>query len=474
LFALAALDALYVERDGQYPITPLKRDPKDFSTREMKREIARCRSLEALYRTAQTLLPELDISNDSIAYYATLVDFYTVQKLQQLSAGMARLYLLCFLLQRYRKINDNLIDALIYHVRKIGTAAKACMQERVVGDFIVRMSRGDGPAKSNGTSVYPAVANEDLPASPDADGHYASDQAPATADLQVNGLRVGHNVLIAQLFQIEPNHSSPTVFSGTRVRLDPSVSLVPVEAVVLFETKDGGGRLNNGMEQQRLPQQLALWDHLPAVETINITDGQYGELTSVTHKMQRYRRDANGVFSVGTQASPDTVWQTCGVQFRLVNYFELQVPLRNVFPVRGNGDENSHWPIGTNDDAPVQDNASRVKRDPRHMDGTVTAIFMGRAAFSDAKEVMRALPSQGVIGVSLIETRSSDGAIAHELGHLSGLRDADGTEKDSAGTLLYDVMIQTGPGTTPTATECLLMSKWAPSYKKFFANQPKQ
>ena len=128
----AALDALYVERDGQYPITPLKRDPKDFSTREMKREIARCRSLEPLYRTAQTLLPELDISNDSIAYYATLVDFYTVQKLQQLSAGMARLYLLCFLLQRYRKINNNLIDALIYHVRKIGAAAKACMQERVV------------------------------------------------------------------------------------------------------------------------------------------------------------------------------------------------------------------------------------------------------------------------------------------------------------------------------------------------------
>jgi hypothetical protein len=51
--------------------------------------------------------PELGISNDSIAYYAALVDYYIVQKLQQLTQGMARLYLLCFLLQRYQRINDN-------------------------------------------------------------------------------------------------------------------------------------------------------------------------------------------------------------------------------------------------------------------------------------------------------------------------------------------------------------------------------
>ncbi len=90
-----ALDRLYLERDGGYGVTPLKQDPKDFSRREM----ARCRSLEPLYRTAMALLPELGISNDSIAYYAALVDYYTVQKLQQLTQGMARLYLLCFLLQ---------------------------------------------------------------------------------------------------------------------------------------------------------------------------------------------------------------------------------------------------------------------------------------------------------------------------------------------------------------------------------------
>jgi hypothetical protein len=47
---------------------------------------------------------------------------------------MARLYLLCFLLQRYQRINDNLINALIYQVRKVLSAAKVWLQERLLSD----------------------------------------------------------------------------------------------------------------------------------------------------------------------------------------------------------------------------------------------------------------------------------------------------------------------------------------------------
>jgi hypothetical protein len=66
--------------------------------------------------------------------YVFQADYYTVQKLQQLTQGMARLYLLCFLLQRYQRINDNLINALIYQVRKVLSAAKVCLQERLLSD----------------------------------------------------------------------------------------------------------------------------------------------------------------------------------------------------------------------------------------------------------------------------------------------------------------------------------------------------
>ena len=211
-------------------------------------------------------------------------------------------------------------------------------------------------------------------------------------------------------------------------------------------TRIENGRLNDGMEQQSLPQQLALWDHLSPAQTTNVTDGQFGELTSAIHAMNRYRRDGEAMYGVGTQTAPDTVWARCGVQFRLVNYFELQVPVRNVYPSRGNGDADRQWPIGTVDDAPLQENADLVKRDPRHIDGAITAIFMGRAGFSDAPETGRALSSRRVIGVSLSETRGTDGIIAHELGHLSGLGDAKGTEKDAAGKPKYDVMVQVGSG----------------------------
>ncbi len=50
-----ALDDLYVSRDGIYAITALKHEPKDFSLKEMKSEIARCRSVATLYQTAHNL-----------------------------------------------------------------------------------------------------------------------------------------------------------------------------------------------------------------------------------------------------------------------------------------------------------------------------------------------------------------------------------------------------------------------------------
>ena len=131
--ARAALDSLHSERDGIYAITALKREPKDFSRREMRREIAREIALATLYRKARDLLPELGISNDSVAYYAALVDYYTVQKLQQMPAGMVYLYLLCFILHRYQKLNDNLINALIFHVRKVIDAAKIMVKDKILG-----------------------------------------------------------------------------------------------------------------------------------------------------------------------------------------------------------------------------------------------------------------------------------------------------------------------------------------------------
>ena len=64
------------------------------------------------------------LSNESVKYYASLVQFYTVYKLQRMASPTARLYLLCFAYHRFRQINDNLIDAFIHLVDQYEKQAK--------------------------------------------------------------------------------------------------------------------------------------------------------------------------------------------------------------------------------------------------------------------------------------------------------------------------------------------------------------
>ncbi len=108
-FDLQALEQLLADTEGLYEITQLKREPKDFSHSEIKREIQRGEQLQYLYWLAQALLPVLDISNEGIKYYASLVSYYSIYQLKQLNPWMVYLYLLCFSSHRYQRSQDILM-----------------------------------------------------------------------------------------------------------------------------------------------------------------------------------------------------------------------------------------------------------------------------------------------------------------------------------------------------------------------------
>lgn len=127
------LDALLEDSDSFYEITQLKREPKDFSLGEIKREIERARQIREIYSFAETVLPKLDISNESIAYYGSLVSYYSVYKLKRFERWIARLYLLCFVHHRYRRAGDNLINSLIYRFRQYNDQAKEDARIRLSG-----------------------------------------------------------------------------------------------------------------------------------------------------------------------------------------------------------------------------------------------------------------------------------------------------------------------------------------------------
>jgi hypothetical protein len=77
----AALQRLLDDAPGLYALTQLKHEPRDMSLSEIKREIQRGTQMEPLYALAQRVLPALEISNESITYYASLVSYYSVYKL---------------------------------------------------------------------------------------------------------------------------------------------------------------------------------------------------------------------------------------------------------------------------------------------------------------------------------------------------------------------------------------------------------
>jgi hypothetical protein len=113
-----ALNQLIENAPGLYEITQLKREPRDFSLSEIKLEISRCEQIQGLYKLTQTLLPELEISRESIKYYASLVSFYSVFRLKQLSQDVVHVYLLCFIHHRYQRAHDNLLNSLIHKVKQ--------------------------------------------------------------------------------------------------------------------------------------------------------------------------------------------------------------------------------------------------------------------------------------------------------------------------------------------------------------------
>jgi len=130
------LEALLEADEQMYRISALKHEPRDFSRKELKREVERRQFFRPLHEFAQSFLVSAGLSNESGKYYASLVKFYTVYKLQRMPKGATRLYLLCFAFHRFRQINDNLIEAFIHVVddyeKQAKLAAEAAMQQALL------------------------------------------------------------------------------------------------------------------------------------------------------------------------------------------------------------------------------------------------------------------------------------------------------------------------------------------------------
>ena len=119
LLTRSRLDRLLENDDLLYNLTLLKREQKDFKTKEIKEAVQKQQLIVDIYLQSQTVIKSLGISEQNIIYYAELAEFYTIQKLRNLKQrNLARLYLLCYVQLRLRKINDHLVNSLIHKMLK--------------------------------------------------------------------------------------------------------------------------------------------------------------------------------------------------------------------------------------------------------------------------------------------------------------------------------------------------------------------
>ncbi|MEE9272179.1 MAG: Tn3 family transposase [Robiginitomaculum sp.] len=128
---IQSLNMLLEDASGLHTITYLKHEPRDFSATEIKREIERGQQIKDQYHLSLRVLPALNISNESIKYYASLVGYYSVFRLKRFETWTVYIYLLCFIHHRYQRHHDNLLVSFIYYVRKFVDRAKTAAKDRV-------------------------------------------------------------------------------------------------------------------------------------------------------------------------------------------------------------------------------------------------------------------------------------------------------------------------------------------------------
>jgi TnpA family transposase len=127
------LDKLMVSEDSISKLTGFRQDAKNFGFKMMLRERQKYDILEPFYNIAKDVIPKLEISKQNMDNYVNLANHYSIRDLRELKHNQNYLYILCYVLKRYQQLNDNLVEAFIYHIKRF----KKNITDKVKSHFVV-------------------------------------------------------------------------------------------------------------------------------------------------------------------------------------------------------------------------------------------------------------------------------------------------------------------------------------------------
>lgn len=137
------LGELLKKDDTLSGLAVLKQEAKDFRWRQMAGEREKRGQLAPLYQVARQLLPGLGVSQQNLLYFASLVNFYTIHDLRNLKKEQTWLYLMCYIWLRYRQLSDNLISAMMWHMKQTEDRCKEEAKKNFEADVLQRQQENN-------------------------------------------------------------------------------------------------------------------------------------------------------------------------------------------------------------------------------------------------------------------------------------------------------------------------------------------
>lgn len=131
-----SLNQLSENENALSELASLKQDAKNFGISVMSLERQKHSTLKPLYKLAKKILPQLHISQQNIAHYASLAHHYSIYDLARFKEEQTYLYLLCYVFKRYQQVNDTLVDAFDYQIKKLENEIKEKTRATSYGDKV--------------------------------------------------------------------------------------------------------------------------------------------------------------------------------------------------------------------------------------------------------------------------------------------------------------------------------------------------
>lgn len=130
-----AIMALLDKRDKHYRIVHLRQEMKSFTTTEIDNALRQQDELLPLFQIATSAIPKLNIPKMTVDYYASLVDYYKGTRLANLEPMTVQLYLLCYVFNRFQKLNDTILEALKKRTQNFYSQAKKVMRDNAAAQL---------------------------------------------------------------------------------------------------------------------------------------------------------------------------------------------------------------------------------------------------------------------------------------------------------------------------------------------------